>query len=193
LCTPHNNVIAVDADSGKKIWERDINAQAQVWNRCRGLAYFDATQPARPADRGRRDASPAASLPAAANCQRRLLMNTIDARLVAIDADTGAMCEGFGNGGFVDLKAGMGAPTIRLPAHFRADHCRNHRRGGRPRGGQRPDRHAGRRPARLRRHHGQMRWAFDPGHDDPNARLEPGQTYARSTPNSWAPMSYDPR
>jgi quinate dehydrogenase (quinone) len=27
LCTPHNNVIAVDADSGKKIWERDIDAR----------------------------------------------------------------------------------------------------------------------------------------------------------------------
>jgi quinate dehydrogenase (quinone) len=38
---------------------------------------------------------------------------------------------------------------------------------------------------------GQMRWAFDPGRDDPNAHLEPGKTYARSTPNSWAPMSYD--
>ncbi|MDR5755058.1 MULTISPECIES: PQQ-binding-like beta-propeller repeat protein [unclassified Caballeronia] len=44
LCTPHNNVIAVDADSGKQIWKREINAQAQVWNRCRGLAYFDATR-----------------------------------------------------------------------------------------------------------------------------------------------------
>jgi quinate dehydrogenase (quinone) len=31
---------------------------------------------------------------------------------------------------------------------------------------------------------GEMRWAFDPGHDDPNVRLQPGQTYARSTPNS---------
>jgi quinate dehydrogenase (quinone) len=78
LCTPHNNVIAVDADSGKKIWERDINAQSQVWNRCRGLAYFDATQPlAQPP--GRRHAGAACRVPAGANCQRRLLMNTIDA------------------------------------------------------------------------------------------------------------------
>jgi quinate dehydrogenase (quinone) len=35
LCTPHNNVIAVDADSGKKIWERAINAQSQVFIRMR--------------------------------------------------------------------------------------------------------------------------------------------------------------
>ncbi|KND56225.1 Quinate/shikimate dehydrogenase [Pyrroloquinoline-quinone] [Candidatus Paraburkholderia kirkii] len=30
LCTPHNNVIAVDADSGKQIWKREINAQSRV-------------------------------------------------------------------------------------------------------------------------------------------------------------------
>jgi quinate dehydrogenase (quinone) len=107
LCTPHNNVIAVDADSGKKIWERDINAQSQVWNRCRGLAYFDATQPlAQPP--GRRHAGAACRRAG----RRQLPAPPADeyhrCRLVAIDADTGAMCEGFGNGGFVDLKAGLG-------------------------------------------------------------------------------------
>ncbi len=193
LCTPHNNVISVDADSGKKIWERDINAQAQVWNRCRGLAYFDATQPiAQPTVAG---ATPVeqAVLPAAANCRRRLLMNTIDARLVAIDADTGAMCEGFGKGGFVDLKAGLGAaedpkyqltsaPTLAgttvVVGGRVADNVQTDMPGGVLRG--------------FDVITGQMRWAFDPGHDDPNARLAPGQTYARSTPNSWASMSYDP-
>ena len=48
------------------------------------------------------------SVPAGANCQRRLLTNTIDARLIAVDADTGAFCEGFGDNGQVDLKAGLG-------------------------------------------------------------------------------------
>lgn len=43
LCTPHNNVIAVEADSGKQIWKADINAKSSIWMRCRGLAYFDAT------------------------------------------------------------------------------------------------------------------------------------------------------
>jgi quinate dehydrogenase (quinone) len=28
LCTPHNNVIAVEADSGKQIWKREINVTA---------------------------------------------------------------------------------------------------------------------------------------------------------------------
>ncbi|MDR5735767.1 glucose/quinate/shikimate family membrane-bound PQQ-dependent dehydrogenase [Caballeronia sp. LZ025] len=193
LCTPHNNVIAVDADTGKQIWKREINAQAQVWNRCRGLAYFDATQPlAQPALSGATRVTPV-SIAAGANCQRRLLMNTIDARLVAIDADSGAMCEGFGDHGFVDLKAGLGdaadpkyqltsAPTMAgttiVVGGRVADNVQTDMPGGVLRG--------------FDVITGQMRWAFDPGHDDANARLAPGQTYARSTPNSWAPMSYDP-
>lgn len=192
LCTPHNNVIAVDADSGKKIWERDINARAEVWNRCRGLAYFDASQPpAQPTLAGATPVLPA-TIAAGANCQRRLLMNTIDARLVAIDADTGALCEGFGKGGFVDLKAGLGnaadpkyqltsAPTLAgttvVVGGRVADNVQTDMPGGVLRG--------------FDVITGAMRWAFDPGRDDPNARLQPGQTYARSTPNSWAPMSYD--
>ncbi|WP_323145068.1 membrane-bound PQQ-dependent dehydrogenase, glucose/quinate/shikimate family [Massilia phyllosphaerae] len=192
LCTPHNNVIAVDADSGKKIWERDINAQAQVWNRCRGLAYFDATKaPAQPTVAGSTPVA-AATLAADANCQRRLLMNTIDARLVAIDADSGALCQGFGKDGFVDLKAGLGsaddpkyqltsAPTLAgttvVVGGRVADNVQTDMPGGVLRG--------------FDVITGEMRWAFDPGRDNPNARLAPGQTFARSTPNSWAPMSYD--
>jgi quinate dehydrogenase (quinone) len=192
LCTPHNNVIAVDADSGKKIWERDIDAQAQVWNRCRGLAYFDATQPlAQPTLAGATPVA-AATLPAGANCQRRLLMNTIDARLVAIDADSGALCQGFGKDGVVDLKAGLGsaddpkyqltsAPTLAgttvVVGGRVADNVQTDMPGGVLRG--------------FDVITGAMRWAFDPGRANPNARLAPGQTFARSTPNSWAPMSYD--
>ncbi len=33
---------------------------------------------------------------------------TIDARLIAIDADTGKLCESFGDRGIVDLSVGMG-------------------------------------------------------------------------------------
>jgi quinate dehydrogenase (quinone) len=36
-----------------------------------------------------------------------------------------------------------------------------------------------------------MRWAFDPGNPQ-DKKPRGGSTYVRSTPNSWAPMSYDP-
>lgn len=193
LCTPHNNVIAVDANSGKQIWKREINAQSQVWNRCRGLAYFDATKPIVQPDVPGSTPVPLPTLAAGDTCQRRILMNTIDARLVAINADNGEFCSAFGNNGIVDLKAGLGdasdpkyqltsAPTLAgttvVVGGRVADNVQTDMPGGVIRG--------------FDVITGQMRWAFDPGNQDPTAKLQEGQTYVRSTPNSWAPMSYDP-
>jgi len=192
LCTPHNNVIAVEANSGKQIWKREINAKAEVWPRCRGLAYFDATKPLQQPDKPGSSPVTAAVLPAGDSCQRRILMNTIDARLIAINADNGEFCENFGDHGIVDLKAGMGkapdpqyqltsAPTLAgttvVVGGRVADNVQTDMPGGVLRG--------------FDVITGQMRWAFDPGNVDPNAILMPGKDYTRSTPNSWAPMSYD--
>ncbi|MBK0033983.1 glucose/quinate/shikimate family membrane-bound PQQ-dependent dehydrogenase [Erwinia sp. S43] len=193
LCTPHNNVIAVDADTGKEVWKTEINAQSQVWNRCRGLAYFDATKPLQQPSVPDSTPVTAVTLAAGDTCQRRLLMNTIDARLVAINADNGEMCQNFGDKGFVDLKAGLGeagdpkyqltsAPTLAgttvVVGGRVADNVQTDMPGGVLRG--------------FDVITGEMRWAFDPGNPDPTAKLEPGKTFVRSTPNSWAPMSYDP-
>ncbi|WP_440466193.1 glucose/quinate/shikimate family membrane-bound PQQ-dependent dehydrogenase [Pseudomonas sp. YH-1] len=193
ICTPHNNLIALDADTGKELWKNEINAQSKVWQRCRGMAYFDATrqiaQPTQP------NSSPiiAASVPAGANCQRRLLTNTIDARLIAVDADTGEFCQGFGNNGQVDLKAGLGnvpdsyyqlssaplmAGTTVVVGGRVADNVQTDMPGGVIRG--------------FDVITGAMRWAFDPGNPEDKQAPANGKTYVRSTPNSWAPMSYDP-
>ena len=60
--------------------------------RCRGLAYFDATKPlAQPTVAGSTPVLPAQVAPGAA-CQRRILMNTIDGKLIALDADNGKFC-----------------------------------------------------------------------------------------------------
>lgn len=193
ICTPHNNLIALDADTGKELWKSEINAQSKVWQRCRGMAYFDATrqiaQPTQP------NSSPiiAASVPTGANCQRRLLTNTIDARLIAVDADTGEFCQGFGNNGQVDLKAGLGnvpdsyyqlssaplmAGTTVVVGGRVADNVQTDMPGGVIRG--------------FDVITGAMRWAFDPGNPEDKQAPANGKTYVRSTPNSWAPMSYDP-
>ena len=35
ICTPHNNLIALDADTGKELWKNEVNAKSAVWQRCR--------------------------------------------------------------------------------------------------------------------------------------------------------------
>ncbi len=193
LCTPHNNVIALDADTGKEKWKTEINAKSSVWMRCRGLAYFDATrsleQPTAPGS------TPVTQVTVApgALCERRILMNTIQAELIAIDADTGKLCEDFGNKGRVDLKVGMGdapdpnyvltsAPTLAgttvIVGGRVADNVSVDMPGGVMRG--------------FDVVTGQLRWAFDPGNPDITLLPPSGKSYTRSTPNVWAAMSYDP-
>ena len=192
ICTPHNNLIALDADTGKELWKNNINAKAAVWQRCRGLAYFDASAPvAAPTD----GSTPAAAVTVAPGgaCQRRLLTNTIDARLIAVDADTGQFCPDFGSNGQVDLKAGLGnvpdsyyqlssaplmAGTTVVVGGRVADNVQTDMPGGVIRG--------------FDVVTGAMRWAFDPGNPQDKQAPAEGKTYVRSTPNSWAPMSYDP-
>ncbi|KAF1047980.1 MAG: Quinate/shikimate dehydrogenase (quinone) [Xylophilus sp.] len=105
VCTPYSKVLALDADTGEQRWKYDARARSPNWQRCRGLGYFeDAPAAAAPA-------SAPGTGAAAADCRRRLFLPTIDARLIALDADTGKPCEGFGAHGTVDLSAGMGRIT----------------------------------------------------------------------------------
>jgi quinate dehydrogenase (quinone) len=192
ICTPHNNIIALDADTGKQLWKNDINAQSKVWQRCRGLAFFDASA-ALPQPLDGSTAATAVAVAPGANCQRRLLTNTIDARLIAVDADTGEFCQGFGNNGQVDLKPGLGnvpdsyyqlssaplmAGTTVVVGGRVADNVQADMPGGVIRG--------------FDVLTGAMRWAFDPGNPQDRQAPTGDNTYVRSTPNSWAPMSYDP-
>lgn len=192
LCTPHNNVIAIEADTGKEIWKNEINAKSSVWMRCRGLAYFDAARPlVQPTIDGSTPVTPV-TVAEGALCQRRIIMNTITAELIALDADTGAFCPDFGTNGRVDLKVGLGAaadpqyvltaaPTVAgttiIIGGRIADNVQVDMPGGVMRG--------------FDVVTGELRWAFDPGNPE-ITRLPPeGQTYTRSTPNVWAGTSYD--
>lgn len=110
-----------------------------------------------------------------------------------MDADTGEFCQGFGNNGQVDLKAGLGdvpnsyyelssaplmAGTTVVVGGRVADNVQTDMPGGVIRG--------------FDVVTGEMRWAFDPGNPEDKRAPAAGKTYVRSTPNSWAPMSYDP-
>ena len=93
LSTPYNHVIALDPRTGAKLWEYDAaldlsHGYSEVTSR--GVSAW-------------RDPAPAPGQP----CRTRIFMGTLDARLVALDGDTGKPCAGFGASGQVDLTRGV--------------------------------------------------------------------------------------
>jgi glucose dehydrogenase len=95
--TETSHAIALDADSGKELWVFDPFAGRSASHRPvpnRGAAYWEGES-----------AAPCAA--GAAKRDRRLFYITLDARLFALDPQTGRPCKGFGEAGAVDLRAGV--------------------------------------------------------------------------------------
>lgn len=192
ICTPHSIAIAVDADTGKERWRFDpkINRDAEYYQHmtCRGLAYHDATAYAQPSsDDGA--AVPADGKP---RCTRRLFLPTADATLYALDLRDGKPCEDFGEGGKVDLKVGLGdgALGVYLPTSppVVTEHLVII-------GGAVTDNGSVDSPGGVIRAYdvnsGKLVWNFDPGRPDATEPLPAGETYVRSTPNSWTIATAD--
>jgi quinoprotein glucose dehydrogenase len=93
LCTPFNRVIALDPETGAERWSYDpeVDRQGMYLLNCRGVSTW-------------LDESAAPD----AECHRRIITGTLDARLIALDAKTGLPCSGFGDAGDVDLRGGIG-------------------------------------------------------------------------------------
>jgi quinoprotein glucose dehydrogenase len=93
LCSPFNEVIALDPGSGEQKWRYDakISNEQRPANRynCRGVAHWI-------------DAEAADN----AACRARIFMGTNDARVIALDARTGIPCADFGENGEVKLDIG---------------------------------------------------------------------------------------
>ncbi|HTM22434.1 MAG TPA: pyrroloquinoline quinone-dependent dehydrogenase, partial [Kofleriaceae bacterium] len=94
VCSPFNAVSAVDPGTGKALWRYDPGVKDTVSYPndyvCRGVTYWRDPQ-----------------APANAACAARIFLPTVDRRLIALDAATGAPCAGFGRGGTVDVGAGV--------------------------------------------------------------------------------------
>ncbi len=92
VCSPFNEVSALDPGSGAVFWRFDprLNADMHYPNDfiCRGVAF--------------------ASNLAAPNtlCATRIYLNTADRRLIALDARNGKLCAGFGKNGTVVICVG---------------------------------------------------------------------------------------
>ena len=92
LCTPHNWAIALDATTGEEIWKYDpkvgMNPSRQHQT-CRGVTYHKS------------------AAITSGPCAERVYLPTSDARLIALDAATGAVCESFADKGMLRLETGM--------------------------------------------------------------------------------------
>lgn len=193
--TPFSRVVAVDAESGVERWTFDPKIDLSLHYSeslvSRGVAAWEAPDAS---ERG-------------APCGRRILFGTLDARLLALDAEDGRPCRGFGDGGQVDLNPGIGGEMGVEPGQYEVTSppvvvddvvvvgsgIGDNRRAAQERGTV--------RGYDVRT--GEPLWAWDPfprGPEDegweawPEARDEAGRVVTGSTGsgNAWAPLSADP-
>ncbi|AKA22791.1 glucose/quinate/shikimate family membrane-bound PQQ-dependent dehydrogenase [Pseudomonas chlororaphis] len=199
-CTAHSQVLALDPDTGKEIWRFDPKIQGpngddfRGWAHmtCRGVSYYDEANFTQ-SDASSTPASlSAAGQAIAASCPRRLFLPTADARLIAINADTGKVCEDFGNKGAVDLKAGIGPFT---PGGYYSTSPAAITRNLVIIGGHVTDNESTNEPSGVIRafdvHDGHLVWNWDAGNPDETAPLAEGKTYTRNSPNMWSLASVD--
>jgi quinoprotein glucose dehydrogenase len=93
LSTPLGKAIALDPATGKQRWVYDarIDPSAPFGDFAnRGVSYWVDARATR-----------------SAACRRRIFLPTIDARIIALDAATGAPCSAFGDRGVVNLRRGL--------------------------------------------------------------------------------------
>ena len=182
FCTQTNIVYALDPETGHQAWKFDPRVDptgGSVVRTCRGVGYHDG--------------APGVANGKAPFCARRIITNTFNAQLIALDSQTGRPCPDFGKAGVVDLKEGLGdvptgfsyassAPTIVgdtvVIGGWVADNVSTNEPSGVVRA--------------FDVSTGKLRWAWDMGNPANNHGPASGQTYTRSTPNAWAPMSADP-
>ncbi|WP_122722497.1 membrane-bound PQQ-dependent dehydrogenase, glucose/quinate/shikimate family [Pseudomonas viridiflava] len=181
VCTPHNEVHAINPENGKPDWKytpEKTRSYLQQHQTCRGVSYY---------------AAPTGQNAPAAQCAKRIIMATADARLVALDADTGKLCSDFGSNGVVGLHDNMGkvrphalmqtaAPLVAGDLIVLGGSVMdNGYDQGNPSGV-------------IRAYNvmtGKLVWNFDPENPQNTAPVSADQNYPQDTPVSWATLSAD--
>jgi quinoprotein glucose dehydrogenase len=88
-CSPFNKVFALNAETGEELWAFDpqVDQTADILPNCRGVSHWSSG--------------------ATGFCEQRIIVGTLDARLIALDAKTGKRCADFGDNGEVDVSHGL--------------------------------------------------------------------------------------
>ncbi|MBL1267096.1 MAG: glucose/quinate/shikimate family membrane-bound PQQ-dependent dehydrogenase [Halomonas sp.] len=125
-------------------------------------------------------------------CPRRLYLPTADARLIALNADTGERCANFGNDGEIDLTNNIGDFS---PGGYYSTSPATVTENLVILGGHVTDNSSIDEPSGVIRafdvHTGELVWNWDSGNPDNTDPLPEGETYTRGSPNVWAPISVD--
>ena len=178
LCSAMNKLFALDARDGKQRWAYDpkvSNDAIPYTAACRGVTYF---------------VEPGAAPEAA--CAARIIEGTLDGRLIAVDARTGKPCAGFGQGGQVDIKIGMGQVT---PGMVSITSAPTIVRGIIVTGHQVLDGQKRWAPSGVIQGYdavtGQLRFAWDMMAPDITGLPPTGRTYTPGTPNMWTTATGD--
>ncbi|RJS94090.1 membrane-bound PQQ-dependent dehydrogenase, glucose/quinate/shikimate family [Salinisphaera sp. Q1T1-3] len=207
VCTPHSQVLALDPATGKTKWHYNTNLSQEGaknfsgWPHmtCRGVAYAEVGNAGQSADADTQaTATPVADpqntqdAPATNQCPRRIFLPTADARLIALNADTGQRCADFGNDGSVDLAANQ-RPF--KPGGYYSTSPPIVADGLVIIGGHVTDNSSTNEPSGVVRaydvHTGKLVWNWDSGNPEETKPIAPDAHYVRNSPNVWAPMSVD--
>lgn len=179
LCSAMNILLSVDAATGEENWRYDPgvpNSAIPYGATCRGVTFY--TNP----DAAEGDL-----------CATRVVQATLDAKLVAVDSESGAPCEAFGENGMVDLWEDLGE---RVPGFYAVTAPPVVVRGVLVTGAQVLDGQAEDAPSGVVRGFdavtGELAWAWDLGAPEQNRNGPPeGEVYTRGTPNMWTTATAD--
>lgn len=174
-CNGFSQLFALDAATGTQRWTYD--ASEGHGSTCRGVTYYKAP-----------------GLTGA--CAERILAGTGSAKLVAVDARTGQLCQDFGTGGMVNLLVGMHDFEGKIiGGYYKVTSAPTFVRGKVVVGGWVTDgQYWGEASGVIRAFDavtGDLSWAWDMGRQDVTGLPPNGESYTVATPNSWAPAVAD--
>ncbi|NHN36550.1 membrane-bound PQQ-dependent dehydrogenase, glucose/quinate/shikimate family [Pseudomaricurvus alcaniphilus] len=175
FCTPGGRAVAIDANTGEELWQFDPQVKdIGKWGllACRGVSY------AKVADEG--------------VCSERIIWGAPDSMIHAVDAHTGLHCSDFADHGALSMLEDLGdmpantvyvtSPPVIINGLIVSGMAIN-------------DNVSIDMPSGVIRAFdaatGDLRWAWDMGAPERIGAPDEGETYTRSTPNAWAPLSAD--
>lgn len=178
LCTAQNIMISLDPDTGAERWRFDPENETPAYGilgNCRGVTYYQIP-----------------NRPTGEQCAERIYTATTDARMIAVDKNSGEPCQEFGEGGQISLLAGMG--EVKALYYF-VTSPPTVASGALVVGGWVADNQEINEPSGVVRGYdavtGNLLWAWDVGREGQANPPPEGGFYTRGTPNVWSLTSAD--